>query len=92
MELVDKQRETAKNYLKPYRAIQSPRVRNIEFSDIVEQRAVFAAMLGNNTYHMARWRLINPWLYDPDLWTSDAALRFHEAEHEQVTQEHYVYQ
>jgi len=93
MSEIDKQRETAKNYLKPFGKISHPKVVNIEFSDVVEQSASLKILIGHDSEkHLSRWREINHWLYDVDLWTSSAASRFHEAEYEQNLGQFYQYE
>lgn len=92
-EEIDKQRETAKNYLDSFQTIHHPHVINLEFSDVVECKPSFLKILDENSKkHIDRWKSINNFLYDPDLWQSDAANRFHEAEYEITLQKLYVYQ
>ena len=90
MDLIDKQRETAKNYLTPFRAISGHPVINLEFADVVESKPSFIALLPpQHQKHLDRWQQINSFLYDST--DQDAADRFHEAEHEVMLNERYVY-
>lgn len=91
MELVDKQRETAKNYLTPFKAI--PQYRNIELADIVETTAEFYDLIGGIEVeqHIDRWKSLNLFLYHPDLWNNSLVKRYHEAEFELIYGTHYKY-
>lgn len=90
---LDKQRETAKNYLKPFLHIDHDRVINIEFSDVVEAKpALFKLVPGNIDQHLGRWRQINSFLYSDDIWSSKATIRFHEAEYEVSLAQSYLYE
>lgn len=89
---IDKQRETAKNYLKPFDPIVDHRVQNLEFAEVVECSAAFTNLLpGNFQRHFERWRRINVFLYDPLLWNSPAVHRFYEAEYENGLRQRYIY-
>lgn len=89
---IDKQRETAKNYLLPFSPIDHARVINLEFADVVESRPVMTQMLPSDYQsHLDRWHRINAFLFDDNVWTSVAAQRFHEAEHEEMLQQRYIY-
>jgi hypothetical protein len=59
IELIDKQRETAKNYLQPFSVI--PQYCNLEFADIVETTAEFYDLLDgiDIRQHMDRWKNLN---------------------------------
>lgn len=93
LDAVDKQRETAKNYLIAFEKITNERVINIEFADVVEQKASFVKLLpGNYQPHLDRWQQVNSFLYTSDLWLSTAAIRFHEAQHEMLLDTRYVYE
>lgn len=93
LDAVDKQRETAKNYLIAFEKITNERVVNIEFADVVEQKASFVKLLpGNYQSHLDRWQQINSFLYSSDLWSSTASMRFHEAQHEMLLDTRYVYE
>ncbi len=82
LERIDKERETAKNYLKPFLPIMADNVTNIEFSEIVENSIEFKQLIGNLELnrHMDRWKQLNSFLYDTDIWTSIPLKRFYEAE------------
>lgn len=93
MDLVDKARETAKNYFEPFKPITGEHTVNIEFADIVESNNAFTKLIGeqhNNS--MTRWQKINGFLYSNDLWQSEPAKRFYEAEYEITQQKFYVYE
>lgn len=93
VDAIDKQRETAKNYLIAFEKITNERVINIEFADVVEQKAGFVNLLPSNyQQHLDRWRQVNSFLYTSDLWQSTAAIRFHEAQHEMLLDTRYVYE
>jgi hypothetical protein len=91
---IDKERETAKNYLIPFLPIFQPNVVNIEFAEIVESTKSF----NNITFgfsvngHMNRWKQINNFLYDEQFWNSNPVKRYYEAEHELNLQTYYVYE
>lgn len=91
---IDKQRETAKNYVKPFEKIVDDRVVNLEFADVVECNANFVRLLPSDEYyrHVERWQQVNHFLYSSDLWFSVAAARFHEAEYEILSGHRYVYE
>lgn len=93
MEEIDKQRETAKNYLVPFQPIFDQRVLNLEFAEVVDCAPAFILCAGKDyKKHYDRWRSINHFLYDKDLWQSPLALRFYEAEHEINLKKYYVYE
>jgi hypothetical protein len=56
IDLVDKSRETAKNYLVPFQPIIGPNVLNVEFADIVETTQEFYHAIDNreSSKHMSR--------------------------------------
>ena len=91
---IDKERETAKNYLIPYMPINGKNITNIEFSEIVETSVEFLKLTQGLevTKHMDRWKLINSFLYNSNIWNSDPFLRFYEAEYEGKLTKYYVYQ
>lgn len=93
-EKIDKERETAKNYLQPFEAVHKPNVVNIEFSEVVDQSVSFRKLVENCDYHkhIVRWREINNFLYNDNLLNSRAAKRFHEAEMEILQNQHYIYE
>lgn len=90
---IDKQRETAKNYLQAFEPIRNSKVINLEFADVVECSAAFRDVMPDQLEtHMSRWRKINHFLYASDMWRSVAADRFHEAEHEMNLDQSYRYE
>ncbi len=91
---VDKVRETAKNYLKPFKSLSGRHIINLEFSDIVERSPAFTNIVTSYDWikHLDRWQGINEFLYDKDIWNSFYVKRFHEAEYELLTDSYYVYQ
>ena len=94
-ERIDKERETAKNYLKPFLPVfDKPNVINIEFSEIVETSVGFEKLVDGFDFqeHMTRWKNINKFLYDSDLWNSVPVVRFYEAEYETQLKQFYVYE
>jgi hypothetical protein len=88
---IDKERETAKNYLLPFAPITN--TINLEFSEVVDGTAEFLSLLPtkNINKHMDRWKSVNNFLYDKDIWTSTPVKRYHEAELEVKLQKYYVY-
>ncbi len=92
MMLIDKMRIMAKNYLIPFRYVKGNNVKNIEFSDIVEQTPEFSYIINKPVdKHIARWKEVNYFLYE-DLWNSTEARRFYEAEVECEFDRYYRYQ
>lgn len=91
IELIDKQRETAKNYLKPFRYVNG--AINIEFSEIVNNAGSFKNLIADykNSVNLTRWQNLNNFLYDSDFWNSVPVQRFHEAELEIELNAPYVY-
>lgn len=92
MDLVDKQRETAKNYLVPFSAV--PGAINIEFAEIVECSQSFQQLVAGHDFEKSlnRWQEINAFLYQPDFWNSTPVRRFYEAEYESLLKTYYVYE
>jgi hypothetical protein len=92
-ERVDKERETAKNYLVPFMPLNHPKVINIEFSEIVENTTEFKKLVNEKDLvkNMDRWQTINKFLYDKNIWNSAPTKRFYEAEYEQQLSKYYVY-
>lgn len=92
---IDKERETAKNYLVPFMPVHRSNINivNIEFAEIVEKTVEFKnLMYGKDTdCHMDRWQKINSFLYDTTIWSSNPFKRFYEAELETQLSKHYVY-
>ena len=92
IDAIDKQRETAKNYLRAFRRIEHTHVVNLEFADVVEAKPSLIKLVGSDVHqHLERWQQANAFLYSRDFWSSPAAQRFHEAEHEIALQQHYIY-
>lgn len=90
---IDKQRETAKNYLSAFGPIHKPGFVNLEFADVVECKAAFQTLAGDEIAgHMERWKQINYFLYQDSMWTGSAAQRLYEAEYEMASQEKYIYE
>jgi hypothetical protein len=92
MNLLDKQRETAKNYLIPFRPVVG--AINIEFSEIVENNIQFQHLVnGHDVYaSLYRWKEVNKFLYAEDFWQSVPVHRYYEAELETVLGQSYVYE
>lgn len=92
IELIDKQRETAKNYTVPFPALTRDNVLNIEFADVVENQPAFSKLIdAQDSGQYNGWKAFNSFLYDKDLWNNDIVKRFHEAEYEISSQQYYVY-
>ena len=93
-ERTDKERETAKNYLKAFDPVFHTNVINIEFSEIVENSAEFQQLVNHEKidHHLDRWKTVNKFLYEVDIWNSDPLKRFYEAESEHNLNKYYVYQ
>ena len=91
MNLVDKQRETAKNYVVPFTPV--PGVINIEFSEIVENNMQFQHLINGHdaAASLDRWKEINKFLYADDFWQSVPVQRYYEAELELSLAQRYVY-
>lgn len=94
MDRIDKERETAKNYLKPFLPVTGPNVINIEFAEIVEQTQEFKNLVKEFDIgpHLARWQSLNSFLYANDIWNSDAVTRYYEAELEVNLNRYYIYE
>lgn len=92
MELVDKQRETAKNYLIPFRPVTG--ATNIEFSEIVDNTLSFQQLVKEHDFQnsVTRWREINKFLYSVDFWQSTPVQRYYEAEFETTLDQSYIYE
>lgn len=92
---IDKERETAKNYLVPFEPVAHRNVINLEFSEVVEHQPSFANLIrdhkaaGNN---IQGWQQQNDFLYSLPPWTKVASTRFHEAELEVKLNTYYEYQ
>lgn len=89
---IDKERETAKNYLLPFTPIKN--AINLEFSEVVDTTVEFLSLLPHIDIDkdINRWKSINSFLYDKDIWNSTPVKRYHEAELEVNLQKWYVYQ
>lgn len=92
MNLVDKQRETAKNYVIPFVPVAG--AINIEFSEIVENNMQFQHLVTGHatTVSLHRWKEINKFLYAEDFWQSVPVQRYYEAELETALRQSYVYE
>ena len=94
MELIDKLRETAKNYTISFDPLLGRNnVVNIELADIVENTAEFAHLTNgcDTGKHLARWQEINSFLYKNTLWNDLAVKAFYQAQHELALNRHYIY-
>lgn len=91
---IDKERETAKNYLVPFLPSDNKNIINIEFAEIVETSTEFLKLINglDIIHHMDRWKKINYFLYGNELWNSTPFRRFHEAELETALGRYYVYE
>lgn len=92
-ERIDKERETAKNYLDPFLPVHSENCVNIEFSEFVNQTAGFKHNAPKWDYSLGikRWQHINSFLYNNDFWSSTPVKRYYEAEFEINLQKYYIY-
>lgn len=90
--LIDKQRETAKNYVVPFKPVST--AINIEFSEIVENSAQFQQLVTAHSTQASldRWREVNAFLYADNFWQSVPVQRYYEAELELSLDQSYVYQ
>lgn len=93
----DKFREGAKQYLIPFKPVTSTNVINIEFSELVDETQKFCGLInkynktGKLEQHMTRWKQLNSFLYDENIWNSYPVKRFYEAEYESVLSADYIY-
>ena len=94
MELIDKCRETAKNYLVPFEPVFAENVINIEFADIVENTQEFQRLIPKNSIkkHLERWQQLNDFLYDKQLWNHDLVKFLFQAEAEIQLNRYYIYE
>jgi hypothetical protein len=93
IELVDKTRETAKNYLIPFMPVFAPNVSNVEFADVVETTEEFSHAIDHRdcTKHIQRWKDINHFLYADKFWSSEVVNQFYQAEVEENLRRYYRY-
>ena len=93
MERVDKERETAKNYIKPFLPVAGPNIINIEFAEIVDEGTQFKNLVAkhNISAHMARWKQVNSFLYNDNIWNSSPVKCFYQAEYEVNLNQYYIY-
>jgi hypothetical protein len=94
MDLVDKARETAKNYLVPFEPIfLKENVVNVEFADVVETTQEFYHAVNNQDceMHMDRWKTVNDFLYADKFWNSKIVQYFYQAEFETNLGRYYRY-
>jgi hypothetical protein len=93
-QLIDKQRETAKNYFIPQVNSTKSNVINIEFEDIVEETSWFRSVFLEYPFieFVKNWKNNNQFLYSRDFWNSTPVDRFREAEYEIITGQHYYYE
>lgn len=91
---IDKERETAKNYLSSFLPMFGDNIVNIEFSEVVESTLEFQNIVKSYQYvdHINRWKTINKFLYDNDIWNSTPFKRLHEAEIEINLKKSYIYE
>jgi hypothetical protein len=94
LDRIDKERETAKNYLKSFSPVVADNIKNIEFAEIVENTLMFKKLIGNleTKTHLDRWQSANSFLYDPNIWNSIPVKRFYEAEFEVNLNISYLYE
>jgi len=94
MELIDKARETAKNYVVPFAPVVSKsNVINIEFADVVETTPEFYYAINNRdcSMHIDRWKKVNSFLYSSTFWQSETVQYFYQAEMEINLDRYYRY-
>ena len=91
---IDRERETAKNYLPGFTPLHGTNCVNIEFAEIVENSIEFQQLTRefSTTQHLTRWRQINSFLYDSNLWRSEPVDRFYQAEFETNLNTYYKYE
>jgi hypothetical protein len=94
IELVDKIRETAKNYHVSFEPVIASNVINLEFAEVVENSVTFQqAVHGHDTFHhMERWKSLNTFLYQDSLWQNNLVKAFYQAELELHLKQHYKYE
>jgi hypothetical protein len=94
IDLIDKSRETAKNYLVSFQPVlDKSNVLNVEFADIVEttQEFHYAINYCESANHMTRWKEVNYFLYAEDFWKSEVVNQFYQAELETNLGRYYRY-
>lgn len=93
MELIDKVRETAKNYLVPFEPVLQPNIVNLEFADVVDDTEEFQSLVQGHNYQtsMTRWKSVNSFLYQDNFWNSFEVKTFYQAEFEKNHKRYYVY-
>lgn len=94
MEITDKLRETAKNYLEPFEPATADNIINIEFADIVETTQEFQSLVADYSTdrHVQRWQQINDFLYHNNLWNDPLVLAYYQAEMERQHGRYYKYE
>jgi len=92
IELIDKIRETAKNYVVPFRPVFAENVYNLEFSEVVENTVEFNQIVVNTDRHLERWCGLNNFLYDPNFWNRTEVKAYYQAVYELELNQHYVYE
>ena len=94
IDLIDKSRETAKNYLVPFAPVPTTsNVLNVEFADIVETTPEFYYAIDHreSASHIARWKEVNYFLYAENFWKSEVVDQFYQAELEIKLGRYYRY-
>lgn len=93
-ERIDKERETAKNYIQPFLPVARTNIINIEFAEIVENTKQFQHLVAgyDAEKHIERWQEVNSFLYADNLWNSAPVRRFYEAELEVNLNQNYIYE
>lgn len=94
IELLDKTRETAKNYIPPFRPVNQQQVYNLEFAEIVELSIELSQLLGeyDTEKHFSRWREINHFLYDSNFWNRPEVKAYYQASYELELEKYYIYE
>lgn len=93
IDLIDKCRETAKNYLSSFDPVSAANIINLEFADVVDNTEEFLSIVQGHdpAESMARWQLVNKFLYQTDFWNSFENKIFYQAEFETQQQRRYIY-
>lgn len=92
IDLIDKIRETAKNYIIEFPPMFDKQVYNLEFSEVVESTNEFKQLFKNYPQHMSRWQEINSFLYSDNFWNSPEVKAYYQAEYEVKLKKYYVYE